>query len=243
MPRHARTVFPGVPHHVTQRGNHREPIFFSPGDWEYYLHLLREQAAAQVIEVVAYCLMPNHVHLVLVPTTLDGLYRALKVVHGHYAQRINRMRELKGHLWQGRYFSSALDVDYFGNAVRYVELNPVRAGLARKAEEYPWSSAAAHCGLRSDPLVTDRPRSGVFAGIGDWSRWLAEGVSADRCEMLRRHSRRNLPCGTSKFIDELERQAGGPLRHRPAGRPARSQSDSACNHAGAEIGERPLLTS
>lgn len=232
MPRRARIVFPGVPHHVTQRGNHRDPVFFSPGDREYYLHRLRELADAHAVGVTAYCLMPNHVHLVLVPATPNGLYRALKVVHGHYAQRVNRMWGLKGHLWQGRYFSSPLDADYFGNAVRYVELNPVRAGLARKAEEYPWSSAAAHCGLRSDPLVTDRPRPSVLAGIGDWSRWLAAGVSADCCEMLRRHSRQNLPCGSPAFVDELERLAGVPLRHKPTGRRAKR-----------EIGERPLFTS
>jgi putative transposase len=169
--------------------------------------------------------MPNHVHLVLIPTTAHGLCRALKIVHGHYAQRVNRMRDLKGHLWQGRYFSSALDADYFVNAVRYVELNPVRAGLARRAEEYPWSSAAAHCGRRSDPLVTDRTGSPVFAGISDWSRWLAAGLTVDRCDELRRHARQNLPCGSPAFVDVLERLAGRPLRHKPTGRRSETRTE------------------
>jgi putative transposase len=228
MPRHARCIFPGVPHHVTQRGNHRRDVFYERRDALAYLSLLRQHTERHGIDIAAYCLMPNHVHLVVVPSTVDGLHRALKVVHGRYAQRINRMRRRTGHLWQDRYFSSPLDSNHFLNAVRYVELNPVRAGLVDRGESYEWSSAAAHCDLRSDSLVAIRPHSMLFRGIEDWSTWLANGLARENIEMLRRHTSQNLPCGSEEFVKELELVAGRPLRYRPRGRPpARAENDDA----------------
>jgi putative transposase len=128
------------------------------------------------------------------------------------------MREQQGHLWQGRYFSSPLDADYFLNAVRYVELNPVRARMVAKAEDYAWSSAAAHCGQRKDLLVNPKPRSKILAGIANWSKWLAEEVAEDDLTTLRHHGSQNLPCGSSEFVVELEKSAGRQLRFRPPGR-------------------------
>ncbi len=223
MPRHARFLLPDVPHHVTQRGNHRESVFFCRGDHFAYLRLLREHSQQHSIEVVAYCLMPNHVHLVLVPSGAEQLHRVLRAVHGQYAQRINRMTRQKGHLWQGRYFSSPLDSDYFLNAVRYVELNPVRAGLVGKAEEYCWSSAAAHCGLGDDSLVGSKPKSALFAKIASWSRWLSEGIADKSLTALRRNCSQNLPCGSSEFVAQLEKVVGRPLQYKPAGRQPRKQ--------------------
>jgi len=223
VPRHARIVFPGVPHHITQRGNHRERVFFNRGDHSAYLRLLGENAKRFAIDVVAYCLMPNHVHLVVIPSSPEGLHRTLKAVHGHYAQRINRMRTLKGHLWQGRYFSSPLDAAYFLNAIRYVELNPVRARMVAKAEDYAWSSAAAHCGLCKDRVVDTVPRSILLAGIASWANWLAEEVAESNFETLRHHAGQNLPCGSSDFVAQLERSAGRKLQYRPQGRQPNSQ--------------------
>lgn len=220
MPRHARAIFPDVPHHVTQRGNQRRETFFERGDHLAYLSLLREHTQRQAIEVVAYCLMPNHVHLILVPSTAKGMHLALKAVNGRYAQRVNRMRRQVGHLWQNRYFSSPLDPGHFLNAVRYVELNPVRAGLVGKAESFEWSSAAAHCGLARDPLVELRPRSHLFTKIDEWSGWLAGGVPAECMQLIRQSERRNLPCGSSDFVAGLERIAGRSLKFKPRGRPA-----------------------
>jgi putative transposase len=182
-----------------------------------YLDLLGDHARRFAIDIAAYCLMPNHVHLVVIPSSLEGLHRMFKGVHGLYAQRLNRMKEQQGHLWQGRYFSSPLDSDYFLNAVRYVELNPVRARMVAMAEDYAWSSAAAHCGLRKDPLVALEPRPWLLAGISNWSRWLAEGFVDDALKTLRQHGGQNLPCGSSQFIAELEKSAGRQLRFRPRG--------------------------
>ena len=150
----------------------------------------------------------------------------LRDVHGQYAMRVNRMRELSGHLWQGRYFSSPLDANYLVNAVRYVELNPVRAGLVAKAEHYRWSSAAAHCGLNSDPVLAAAPTVSTLAGIADWSRWLAEGVSDGAIDVLRRHGSQNLPCGSMEFLMQLEQVAGRRLHYRAWGQRLRVSDEA-----------------
>jgi putative transposase len=219
-------VFPGVPHHVTQRGNDRQQVFFRDGDQAAYLTLLREHALANSVEVVAYCLMPNHVHLVVVPASSAGLHKALKAVHGQYAQRVNRMKDRTGHLWQGRYFSSPLDQRYFLNAVRYVELNPVRARMVARAEQYLWSSAASHCGGQAESLVTPSARWSALAGITDWSLWLQAGLPEESLTALRRHGSQNMPCGADEFIAGLERVAGRSLRYANHGgaRPAAKKS-------------------
>ncbi len=220
MPRIARVVFPGVPHHVTQRGNRREQVFFVNTDRHAYLNYFREYAERHDLDVLAYCLMPNHVHMVVVPATAHALHRAMKPLHMRYAQHFNRVRRLNGRVWQGRYFSSPLDEIYLWNAIRYVELNPVRAKLTDRAENYPWSSAAGHCGLRVDSLLTSKPwwRRQV-EGIGDWSGWLAAGDESESLAMLRRNTHKGLPCGSPSFIDALERATGRQILQRPRGRP------------------------
>jgi putative transposase len=217
MPRRARVVFAGLPHHVTQRGNHGQHVFFRDGDQQFYLDLLQTQVKQGNIEVIAYCLMPNHVHLILVPSCAEGLHHALKLVHARHAQRINRMRDLSGHLWQGRYYSSPLDENHLVNAVRYVELNPVRARMIDVAQNYSWSSAAGHCGIRKDLIVDAMRIPKPLAGITDWSGWLAAGIPDEILDTLRRHVRHNLPCGSAEFVERLERLAGRDLRYRPWG--------------------------
>ena len=219
MPRIACEVLGGSPHHVTQRGNRRESVFFIDEDRYTYLKLLREYCGKYAVDILAYCLMTNHVHLVAVPKHKDGLQRVLKPLHMRYAQYFNRKNEWSGHLWQGRFFSSPLDDDYLGFCVRYVERNPVRAGMVERAENYPWSSAAAHCGLRRDKLLsTDSVHLKVFEGIRNWSAWLHEEEDSTRLGILRRNIQKNLPCGSDAFVTRLERLAGRLLRFRPIGR-------------------------
>jgi putative transposase len=220
MPRLARTVFAGLPHHVTQRGNRRADVFFTDDDRLAYLEWLKVYCDEHAVAILAYCLMTNHVHLVAVPSSDAGLQRALKPLHMRYAQRINRSRGWHGHLWQGRFFSSPLDAAYLWAALRYVERNPVRARLVRRAENYAWSSAAAHCGRRADAVLTPastwRER---LAAVDDWSAWLAEGDESEELGVLRRNLDKGLPCGSEAFIDRLEVLADRPLRFRPIGRP------------------------
>jgi REP-associated tyrosine transposase len=230
MPRLARTVFAGLPHHVTQRGNRREDVFFADEDRRTYLDWLRAYCDEHRVEILAYCLMTNHVHLVVVPDSDDGLQRALKPLHMRYAQRINRGRGWHGHLWQGRFFSSSLDEAYLWAALRYVERNPVRARMVRRAENYVWSSAAAHCGRCTDPALTQaatwRER---LAAVDDWSAWLAEGDEAEELAVLRRNADKGLPCGSETFIGRLEALSDRPLRFRPIGRPRTREADKETN--------------
>jgi putative transposase len=219
MPRLARVVFAGLPHHITQRGHRRENVFFSDADRTTYLDWLAQYCAARV-QIVAYCLMTNHVHLLAVPESDDGFERSLRTLHSRYAMRVNRWRGSNGYVWQGRYFSSVLDESYFWAALRYVERNPVRAGLVNKAQDYRWSSAAAHCGLRDDALLTRDPRwIEELHSVPDWSGWLAEADRPHHLTELRRQGDRGLPCGSAGFVRGLKDRAGRPVVPRPRGRP------------------------
>lgn len=226
MPRLSRTVCARVPHHITQRGNRREAVFFSDDDRTVYLNWLKEYAERYAVDIFAYCLMSNHIHLIAVPANDDGLEKMLKPLHMRYAQRVNRARGWRGHLWQGRFFSSALDEDYLWAALRYVERNPVRARMVRRAENYRWSSAAAHCGLEENRVLTKKAAwLRQCESIGDWSAWLAEGDEPQSLEMIRRNVEKGLPCGSEKFIQKLEQITGRALRYRPRGRPPRKSEE------------------
>jgi putative transposase len=213
----ARVVVPGVPHHVTQRGDRRETVFFARGDYQRYLNLLKECSTRRGLEVVAYCLMPNHVHLVAIPHQADTLATVLKPVHLRLAQYVNWTHGMTGRRWQGRYFSCALDNRHTATAVRYVELNPVRAGLVREAEAYQWSSAAAHAGLRADDVLTVDAHQ--LVGAVDWRAWLRETDEDELIQQLRLNTRTGRPFGDEPFVGEAERATGRLLRPRPAGRP------------------------
>ncbi|MHB8405760.1 MAG: transposase [Gammaproteobacteria bacterium] len=219
----ARVICTGIPHHVTQRGNRREDVFFTEADRTTYLKWLYEYSDKHRVDVLAYCLMTNHIHLVVVPSGEEALHQMLKPLHMRYAQRINRRKGWKGHLWQGRFFSSALDEHYLWAAIRYVERNPVRAKMVRKAENYPWSSAAGHCGIKTDRVLCSKPTwRRQCERIGDWSAWLAAGDEADQLEILRRNADKGLPCGSDRFISRLEKLMGRTLAFRPLGRPRKN---------------------
>src|SRR5712672_1643494 len=127
MARLARVIVPDTPHHVTQRGNHRERVFFSDDDYRAYIDLITAAARSSRTAVWAWCLMPNHVHFVMVPSDEDGLRATFAEAHRRYTARIHARRKLTGHLWQGRFSSTAMDDAHVYAAIRYVVLNPVRA--------------------------------------------------------------------------------------------------------------------
>lgn len=226
MPRIARVVLAGVPHHVTQRGNRRQDVFFSDGDRAAYLGWLAHYCERFHLEVLAYCLMRNHVHLVIVPETEFALGQLFRPLHTRHAQRVNRGRGWSGHLWQGRYFSSALDERYLWAAMRYVERNPVRAGVVSRAQDYRWSSAPAHCKLVDDYVLTrDLRWLELWNAVGDWSRWLSDSDGVDDVSVLRRNVERGLPCGSDDFVSALERRTGLALRPTPRGRPVKKDPE------------------
>ena len=202
MARLARVVVPAVPHHVTQRGNRRQETFFNDEDYGAYLSLLGEWCGRCAVEVWAYCLMANHVHLILVPDSEDGLRRALGETHRRYTRRINFREGWRGYLWQGRFASFAMDERYLLRAARYVELNPVRAKLCRAPWRWRWSSAAAHVAGRDDGLVRVSP---LLERVKDWREFLTEALAADEAELLRRHGRTGRPLGEPAFLDRIER--------------------------------------
>ena len=156
MARLARVVAPGLPHHITQRGNRRQQTFFCDEDYQSYVELMGQWCGVHEVEILAYCLMPNHVHLIAVPQSADGLRRAIGEVHRRYTRMVNFREGWRGHLWQGRFASFVLDEPYLLTAARYIELNPVRAGLIETPSRYRWSSAAAHVRGKDDSVGAGR---------------------------------------------------------------------------------------
>ena len=208
---------PEIPYHVTQRGNRREDVFFSDDDRRAYLDLLRKYSQQHGMDVLAYCLMTNHVHLVVLPHTAESLAGTLKPVHLRYAQHVNWTHGLSGCLWQGRFFSCGLDETHMHSAVRYVERNPLRAGMVERAEDYPWSSAAVHCGLRCEPWLADIPA--LSEQVDDWSAWLRGEDEDAAIAALRRHTSTGRPLGNATFLNLLETLLGRTVRPRKPGRP------------------------
>lgn len=219
MPRIARAVIPDVPHHVTQRGNRRQVTFFCPHDYQLYVSLMSEWCHRCRVEIWAYCLMPNHSHLIAVPPSADALRRAIGQAHNAYTREVNRREGWTGHLWQGRFASFAMDERHTVAAARYVELNPVRAGLVHRPEEYRWSSARAHLAGRDDALVSARP---LLARVPDWSTFLGARPEADLAERVRKHASTGRPLGNEAFIDALEKQLNRTLRKGKPGRVPRA---------------------
>ena len=215
MARIARFVVPGAAHHVTQRGNRRERVFFGDDDYELYKHLLAEQSRKHGVACWAYCLMPNHVHLILVPDSATALGRAIGETHRRYSATLNARLRVTGHLFQARYGSAAMDEEHLIAAARYVSLNPVRARLVRRAEDWRWSSTAAHLSRRDDGLAIVGPLldrcSGRFADL------LETEPSAEALSRLRAAETIGRPLGSAAFLDTLVARLGRDPRARKRG--------------------------
>src|SRR5882724_11960852 len=222
MARLARLVVPGLPHHVTQRGNGRARTFFDEDDYALYRDLLADGCRAAGVEVWAWCLMPNHVHLILVPADADGLRRALAPTHRRYAGILQARRRRTGHFWQGRFGSVAMDEEHLAAAVRYVSLNPVRARLVERAQDWRWSSTRAHLRNKDDGVTALAPVRDRFPDFADLLRSEPE---ADMFERLRAAESVGRPLGDDRFFTRVERLTKRSLKPAKRG-PKPSEPES-----------------
>lgn len=220
MPRQARITIPNIAHHITQRGNYQQDVFDHEGNRKQYCKWMDEYAQEYDLEVIAYCLMNNHVHFIVVPLNEDSLAKAFNTVHMRYAHYINRQRGVKGHLWQGRFYSCLLDEKHLYRAIRYVEKNPVRAKMVKEAGEYEYSSAKDHLQLREKSLIKLKTCRGVKKS--EWKEYLKENdpeINAD----IRLKTSRGLVVGTEKFINNLGNNLNRSLKCLKWGRPRKNE--------------------
>jgi putative transposase len=214
MARLARVVLPSHPHHIIQRGNRRQDVFFVEEDYMAYLSLLKEWCAREDVEIWAYCLMTNHVHLVVCPTEGSNMSRAIGETHRRYTRMINFREGWRGYLWQGRFASYPMDEAWLLRAVAYVELNPVKAGMVKHAWEYPWSSVHAHLsGHDENGIVRTKP---LLSLIGNWRSYLEESMLQTN-EDIACHERTGRPLGSEAFVDMAGRILGRDLRKQKPG--------------------------
>ncbi len=220
MGRIARVVIAGYPHHVVQRGNRRQVVFFSEDDKRLYLKILNHYCRKEAVAVWCYCLMDNHVHLIAAPRKSESLAKAIGETHKKYTWMINIRENWKGHLWQDRFLSYPMDERHLYMAVRYIERNPVRAGIVKRAEDYPWSSAKSHVFGVPDKVLTEFYLNWE---IKDWSAYLQEEEKEEDLDIFRKHERTGRPLGDEDFITRIEEITGRILRKKKAGRPKKKE--------------------
>jgi putative transposase len=228
MARLSRIVVPDLPHHVAQRGNRRQPLFVEPGDYALYRDLLAERCRANGVVCWAYCLMPNHVHLILVPAAADGLAKAVGEAHRRFTAFANARARVTGHLFQGRFSSRAMDEPHLVAAARYLALNPVSAGLVADPADWPASSVAAHLAGRDDALATVAPLLSRIPRFADlFEPWPEEAAARAAFEAGAATGR---PLGDEGFVAAIEAK----LRRRV--RPAKRGPKPRANAAAQELG-------
>jgi putative transposase len=225
MPRRARLAIAGIPWHIMHRGNNRSPCFFRPDDYRYYLRVLSEQAVQHGCAIHAYVLMTNHVHLLITPAEQASAANMMKLVAQHHTQYINRTYERSGTLWEGR-FKSCLsrEESYVLTCYRYIELNPVRAGMVPHPGRYAWSSYASNGGEQTDPMLTPHPH---YLGLGAttderarvYRRFLAAWVDPNESAGIRQATIGNTVLGSPHFQEELAKTLGRRASRGRRGRP------------------------
>lgn len=225
MSRIARVVAVGHPHHITQRGNYRQDVFLDDRDREKYLTSVYEHSHRYNLTILAYCLMTNHVHFVVVPQEDDSLSRTFNFAHMRYSQYFNRKLKSSGHLWQGRFYSCVLDEQHLMVCVRYVERNPVRAKMVRKAWSWKWSSARMHCGIVKDRFKVNAFFDYMEGTKENWKNYLDETDDEKEMAKIKKHTLTGLPIGSGAFIGELEEKLGRVLQALPRGRPRKKKDD------------------
>jgi putative transposase len=218
MPRIARAVVSGFPHHVVQRGNNRADVFFNDEDRAVYLFLLRRYSEKWSTPIICYCLMANHVHILAKPTMEESLQKMMQGITLCYTQHINRKYDRTGRLWESRYHSSIVDKEaYLWTVARYIEQNPVRAAIVENPQDYPYSSAPTHFGLAEDAVLGEE----LFPEIQrkEYIEFVRSGIPVEQIAEIRRSARTGRPLGTEKFVTEIERRLGKRLAALPVGRP------------------------
>jgi len=213
MARLGRIALVNIPYHVTQRGNARQFLLSRDEEREVYLGLLRKYVSLHELQLLGYCLMSNHVHLVLVPHKSDSLAQALKQTHGRYATYWNATRGSSGHVWQGRFYSCPLDDSHLWMALRYVERNPVRAEMTKCATDWLWSSAATHCGDAMDESVDLRLWKKRWSAVS-WREYL----TASETKAIRSCTHTGRPLGGDDFVQSLEEATQRKLTPQKGGR-------------------------
>ena len=222
MARLARVVLPDIPHHITQRGNRREKVFFDEGDYRFYLDLITGAAKGSKTAIVAYCLMPNHVHFLMIPSHADGLRQTFAEAHRRYTGAIHARHKWTGHLWQGRFSSTAMDSRHFLAAIGYVAMNPVRAGLVERAADWPWSSVRAHLAGSDDGVVTAAP---ALEAVGDFAAFLETAEDTAAVTAIRRSRTTGRPVGAKDWVAALEARTDRTLAPVRRGPKPRAEND------------------
>ena len=208
----------GWPHHMTQRGNNRRDVFYSDADRALYLELLQHYCQRFQVAIEAYCLMSNHVHLVAVPLRPDSLAKAFGRTHNDYARLLNIQRRESGHVWQNRFFSCAMDGYHLWQTMRYVELNPVRAGMVARAEQWPWSTAAFHLGQVAAHPVVEAARWSMAWDPARWAEGLESGLATQAlADRIRESTRTGRPLGSEQFVQDMEQYLQRPLQPQKRG--------------------------
>ncbi|MFH1383493.1 MAG: transposase [Candidatus Omnitrophota bacterium] len=216
MARIARILASGMPHHIIQRGNRRQIVFFTDNDKQAYLDLLVEFSQKYLFDVVAYCLMDNHLHLVIVPSDTEKLARGIGEVHRRYTRLINFREKWRGYLWQGRFKSYVMDESYLYRVIRYIERNPVKAGIVKYAEDYRWSSACAHVTGNKDSVLCNIN----YVDFSQWKEYLKDTEDEKNTKFFYYHENTGRPMGHESFVEKLEGLTGRKIhKTRPGPKP------------------------
>jgi putative transposase len=220
MPRIARLILPGYPYHITQRGNYRQKIFKDDQDRQLYLGMVAEYSIKHGVLILAYCLMNNHVHFIAIPQAKDSFAKTFSITHTRYAQYFNKKMELLGHLWQGRFYSCILDENHLVAAARYVERNPVRAGIVKNPIEYEWSSVRGHIDNSSVGLIeTDSLFKYIEVEQTKWKEFVSREDDSKTIMGIRKNTMTGRPLGSEAFVKKLENICGKRLHALSVGRP------------------------
>lgn len=225
MPRIARVIGVGYPHHIVQRGNNREMVFLNRRDYKKYLFFLSKYSEEKEIAVLAYCLMPNHAHLLVIPSDEEALPKMMQGITLCYSKYFNGEKGRTGRLWECRYHSTIVDRDaYLWTVCKYIETNPVKAGIVKRSEDYPFSSAKAHILGRKDPLLKEV----LFnkTELNEYREFVRVEEDSEIVEEIRKQTRSGKPLGNEKFLNTLSEKLGRSLFFRPKGRPRKNFRES-----------------